>query len=293
MGPGGGNAAYRSQGLQFRPVEVNLDESVSFRSLLDLALRAFAVALLLWLLFVSLALLLLVFGSTSGPAAVLVIGSVVAGMAFWVVLLLSQTSEPVSEWRMLIEDKSQAAASAYAVIYGSLSRRRIPVNSAAVRVRTDILNQEIVNNRLTISDREYVAYVSVFEYGTSLYVGWSMFRLRRGFDLIVRFLKDVVGGFVGRSDLIAQMLRADRPRAMREAVHSAVREGVEVAIQGIEVPIAATFGYDVEIRPISGATAPPSVDRHYGAGPAPASRRSPDSGGPGSDPPPPTPGPES
>jgi hypothetical protein len=261
--------AYRNQGLQFRPVEVNLDESVSLRSLIQLAFRAFVASILLWFVFAIFALLVLLAGSEDGPALVMTIGALLSTLLFWAVLLFSQMEEPISEWRTLIEDKSRAASSAYAVIYGSLSRRRIPVNSAAMRIRTDILSQEIVNNRLTISDREYVAYVSVFEYGTSLYVGWTMFRARRGTVLIARFLKDVLGGFLGRTGLIVQMLRTERARAMREAVHSAVREGVEVAIEGIEVPIAATFGHDVEIQAMeggSGAMAPSSGNGRSGSG---------------------------
>lgn len=268
-GPGGGNVAYRNQGLQFRPVEVNLDESVSFGTLFQLALRAFIASVIVWFFFAIIALLMLIAGSETGPAATMTLGSLISAGIFWAVLLFSQMQEPISEWRTLIEDKSRAASSAYAVIYGALGRRQVPVHSAALRIRSDILTQEIVNNRLTISDREYVAYVSVFEYGTSLYVGWSMFRARRGTALIGRFIKDILGGFLGRTGLISQMLRTERARAMREAVHSAVREGVDVAIEGIEVPIAATFGHDVEIQSLTGAgTVVPPVSQFGSAPPA-------------------------
>ena len=101
-------------------------------------------------------------------------------------------------------------------------------------MRSDVLAAEAVNNRLVITERTYVAYVSVFGFGTSLYVGWMMWRSRRGATLIGQFLKDLIGGILGRSGIINQMLRTEKVRAMREAVHSAVREGVDAAVAGIE-----------------------------------------------------------
>ena len=89
--------------------------------------------------------------------------------------------------------------------------------------------------------------MSVFAYGTSLYIGWTMWRKRRAFVLIGVFLKDVFGSLLGRSDDIAQMLRTETVRAMREAVHSAVREGAETAMRGIEVPMVSTFGVEPPI----------------------------------------------
>src|SRR5207247_11388510 len=73
------------------------------------------------------------------------------------------------------------------------------------------------------------------------------------------FCTDLVGSFVGRTGLINQMLRTEKVRAMREALHSAVREGVEVAVQGIEIPIAATFGHDVPVQHLATAGAPAPV----------------------------------
>jgi hypothetical protein len=125
-----------------------------------------------------------------------------------------------------------------------------------------------------ISERGYTAYVSVFPYGTSLYVGWIMFRSRRGVLLILTALKDVIGGILGRTDLVSQMLRTEKVRAMREAVHSAAREGVDIAIQGIEVPMVSTFGFEVPVQDLDAVAASPQPGMQ-GASPVPAHARTP------------------
>lgn len=287
-GPAGGDTAYRTQSLKFVPMELSLDESVPWRSLLALFMRAFIVSFVVYLPFLFLGFIGLVvwigslggdtgFDDSSGnPGGGLMsmawLGVFVSSAVFWVVLLLSQTEEPIAEWRTLLENKAAAATSSYAAIYGSLGRRRIPVQVTAMRIRSDILAPEVVNNRLVISERYYAAYVSVFAYGTSLYVGWTMWRNRRGYLLLGTFIKDLIGNILGRSGLVNQMLRTEKVRAMREAVHSAVREGVEVAVRGIEVPIVATFGQDLPIQDMMAMAPPPApspVPDRSGAAAAP------------------------
>lgn len=273
-GPGGGDIAYRTQSLKFVPMELSLDESVPWRSLLALFMRAFIVAFAVYLPFFFLAFIGFIswLGSQGGggfddssngsPGSGLMtmgwLGVFVSSAVFWVVLLLSQTEEPIAEWRTLLENKAPAATSSYAAIYGSLARRRIPVHVTAMRIRSDILAPEVVNNRLVLTERYYTAYVSVFAYGTSLYVGWTMWRERRGALLIGTFVKDLVGSIIRRSGLVNQMLRTEKVRAMREAVHSAVREGVEVAVRGVEVPLVSTFGHELPIQDLTPAAPQPA-----------------------------------
>jgi hypothetical protein len=276
-GPRGGDTAYRTQSLKYTPIELSLDESVPFLQILWLYLTACAVS---WIVFVLFGVLWMLTGGASSASAglpgessgpnfgLLTVGGLVSFIVFWVVLLLSRSPEPIAEWKVLLEERAAAEEHAYAAIYGSLTRRRIPVNVVPSRVRSDVFSREVVNNRLVISERGYVAYATVFAYGTSLYVGWTMWRNRFGAQLIGTFLKDLVGGMLGRTDMIGQMLRTEKVRAMREAVHSAVREGVEIAIEGVEVSIVSTFGYEI---PIQDLTAPvsPSVAHQAPSAPSP------------------------
>ncbi|WP_052869338.1 hypothetical protein [Streptomyces niger] len=281
-GAAGPNAAYRNQTMQYGDVELSFDESVTFKTVFQLWLQAFLVSFFVWFVFGLLPALFSDSGPFEAPDS-LVTGWILGTIAFWLVLLAARITEPVSEWKTLLEDKHQASPSAYAAIYGALARRQIPVAAVPARIRSDIL-PEVVNNRLVVSSGRYVAYVTVFGYGTSLYVGWTMWRSRSGAVIIGHFLKDLLGGMLGRTGNVNQMLRTERPRAMREAVHSAAREGVEAAIQGIEVPIASTFGQELPIQaasaPQAGPPAPPAPPAPPG-GPAGAAYAYPPPGAPG------------
>ncbi|MGW2014094.1 hypothetical protein [Streptomyces sp. NPDC001927] len=272
MGP---NAAYRNQTMRYENVELSFDESVPFRTVFQLWFQAFVVSLVVFMLFGLLPALM----SDSGPfdaEGELGTGQILGTIAFWIVLLAARINEPVSEWKTLLEDKHAASSSAYAAIYGALARRQIPVSAVPVRIRSDIMS-EVVNNRLVIKSGRYIAYVTVFGYGTSLYVGWTMWRTRSGAVIIGHFLKDLVGGMFNRTGSINQMLRTEKPRAMREAVHSAAREGVETAVQGIEVPLASTFGQEPPIQ--SGASATGQATKN-GSGPVPGAVPAPPTAGP-------------
>jgi hypothetical protein len=278
-GPAGEDIAYRTQSLKFSGVELALDESVPLMTLFRLWLYAAVASWTVGFLFFLFAVVDAIGSSGSssgssggfasdsgsgttgldGPFLLLMVGWLLSFIVFWLVLLLVRIQEPVAEWKTLIEGKAAAAESSYAAIYHSLSRRRIPVGVTANRIRSDVLTAESVNNRLLITERTYIAYVSVFAFGTSLYVGWTMWRSRRGFTLVGQFVKDLVGGLLGRGGIVNQMLRTERVRAMREAVHSAVREGVDAAVAGINMPIAATFGYELPIESTSVPTPAPAL----------------------------------
>ncbi|MGK5549731.1 hypothetical protein ACSNOH_34165, partial [Streptomyces sp. URMC 127] len=258
-GATGPNGSYRNQTLKYQPIELGFDESVTLRTVLGHWATAACTAFAVWLFFGLFGLLTSDFDFEEAGGAFST-GGILSVIVFWFIFLFSGSTEPISEWRTLLEDKAEASSSAYAAIYGALSQRRIPVTAVPSRIRSDVFQPEVVSNRLVVSSGRYVTYVSVFAYGTSLYLGWTMWRIRPGWHIVGTYFKDLIGSFRGRTGDVNQMLRTERPRAMREAVHSAVREGVEIAVQGIEVPIASTFGQDLPIMtaPGQGPAGPPA-----------------------------------
>ncbi|WP_433887995.1 hypothetical protein [Streptomyces sp. CA-111067] len=244
---GDGNAAYLDKTLLHGGMEISLDDRVSARAIGILAIYALAASVLSFVPFFFLGLVLLVVGGASVFYALLVIGWIVSAVVFWVVLLGAKVPEPISEWRVLLDARTEHAESVYSKISGTLAHRGIPLNVTRRRIRTG-LRPDQVSNRLVINDGPYVAYISVFRYGSSLYLGWMMWRSRRGFGLIKQYVSDLVLSITGRADTELLMLRTERPRAMREAVHAACREGLVVAIDQTLVPL--DFGFPMGLPPI-------------------------------------------
>lgn len=259
---GDGDAAYLDKTLRHTAMEVSLDESITWRAMFSIWFRA---ALIAWaFLFFFLFIGLLASGGSvftqfvepgaggAGPALAMV-GFFGCPIVFWVIFLFSKRDDPVGEWRVLLADRAPAAGSVYSHIVGRLRDRRMPI---AAYTRRSPSGFGTVSNRLVLVDGYYQVYVSVFEYGTSLYLGWMMWRSRRGVVLLARFVQDTLTGMIGGLDAVNLMLRTERPRAMREAVHAVCREGLHVAVERIEVPISYGFPQGlppIEQLPVDGA----------------------------------------
>ena len=218
------DTAYLGKTLRHEPMELSLDDSVALRTIAVLFVRGCLVS---FLVFVGTEILAGViaagFGSTAG--GIVALQGVLAGtLAFWLVFLLTRVTEPISEWRALLADRAQYAPGYYNMIRTVLNHRRLPLQVGAVQERQIRLADESGNIKFTlvVADREYQTYVTVFGYGTSLYVGWQMWRRRSGAQLIRRALVDRLTAV----NLVTTMLRTDRARAVREAVHLACREAL-------------------------------------------------------------------
>ncbi|HWE90372.1 MAG TPA: hypothetical protein VG317_13000 [Pseudonocardiaceae bacterium] len=196
-------------------------------------------------------------GSDSGASVsyiLLYVAFIGSAVLFWVIFLASRWQEPIGEWRTLLADRAPAAASTYSQIVGRLRDRAMPIYWYTRRTPSGF---GTVGNRLVLVDGHYEVHVSVFQYGTSLYLGWMMWRSRRGVHLVGRFIVDLLQGMMGRLDPVDLMLRTERPRAMREAVHAVCREGLHVAVEQIEVPDG--YGFPQGMPPLEnypGVSAP-------------------------------------
>jgi len=245
---GDGNAAYLDKTLRHHDIELDFDESVGSRAFLAVFFQAFSAALAAFLVFAFFMLLFLLAKQVEAALTVLVLGLLVAAGVFTLVLLLIRYVEPIAEWRVLLADRWDTADTVYIQIIGVLRQRNIPIRHDIRRFRTG-LGGNGVSNRLTLNDSSYTAYVSVFPYGTSLYLGWMMWRSRRGHRLIAQFFKDIITGILGRNSPEYQMLRTERPRAMREALHAVCREGLMVGVERRQVPVA--FGFPQGMPPVT------------------------------------------
>lgn len=255
---GDANAAYLDKNLRHIPVETFLDDTVSWRLLFKLIGSACLISVLAFLPFFFFGLLLLAGDSTDGFAAMIVLAYIASGIAFWATLLAARLPEPIAEWRVLLADRSGSLDSAYVSIAGTLAHRFIPVDRAE-RVIATGLGRDQVRSRLVLSEGRCHAYVSVFSYGTSLYLGWQMWRSRRGYALIGGFVADLIASVTGSLGPERVMMRTEGVRAMREAVHAACREGLATAVDQVVVPVTYAFPQGmppVQADPARSAPAP-------------------------------------
>jgi len=217
------DSVYLEKTLRHEPMELGLDDSVSLSTLAIMLVRAYVV----WFIIL---FILEIFGgieATQGHGGtVAVLGFVVSIIVFWLVLLRSKVTEPIGEWRALLPDRAGDAENYFNMIRTVLKRRQLPLNTSEIQERrVQLSGTNVVKHAIVISENEYQAYVTVFGYGTSLYVGWQMWRRRSGAALIKRALLDRVTA----ANLVTAMLRTDRARAVREAVHLACREALYAA----------------------------------------------------------------
>jgi hypothetical protein len=213
------DAVYLQKTLRHEPMELGLDDSVSARTLGILGARAW----LAWaVVIIPLGLIGGAKAANGGGLSLLWLAFLISIAVFWFVLLRSKVTEPIGEWRTLLADRAGQSESYYRMINAVLHRRELPIS--ALQLRSIQLNTKDrpVKHTIELSEQEYHTYVTVFPYGTSLYVGWQMWRRRSGAQLVKRALVDLVKG----ANIVTVMLRTDRARAVREAVHLACREAV-------------------------------------------------------------------
>ncbi|MEN3584639.1 hypothetical protein AAH978_10870 [Streptomyces sp. ZYX-F-203] len=254
---GDGNAAYLDKTLRFTDIETRLNETVGIAQIFFLFARAFVVSLVAFGVAAFFGLFLLIGGGFEAAGAWMTLSSFGCGALFWLVVLLSREPEPIAEWRVLLAEREGRKEHAHEGIRKVLRARGFPV-----RVTEE-------QGRLVLRERGYVAYISVFGYGTSLYLGWMMWRSRRGYQLIGRLLGDMWESVRGQNQIDHQILRSERARAMREAVHMASREGLMVALEDAGHESALPEGLP-GARGLGPTTAPEyHAPAEYGGSPSP------------------------
>jgi hypothetical protein len=160
-------------------------------------------------------------------------------VAFWFFPL----KEGVSEWMIVVDGRAAAAESAYAQIYGALVRRQTPATVRPMLFRLGSGRGR--RSFLEIRQGEYSAIVSVFPYGSDLFVGWTMWWTIYPAKLLWRVL---TRGTRGNKPSFGPVIGSDDVKALREVVHIATREGVDVAQLGIPVDAQATFGSELPVE---------------------------------------------
>ncbi|HKS48494.1 MAG TPA: hypothetical protein VJT49_25960 [Amycolatopsis sp.] len=198
--------------------------------------------------------------SLGRPSAFLILSFALPLVWFVLALTVPQT-EILDAWHILLDDKAEISDTAYGVIFQSLrDGHGIPADMRPKRVRVGPPVRG-VRNMLRIQLGRYATLVSVFPFGNDLYLGWTLSRRQVPLLIVLPWLSPSGAdrGFPGPTEL-------EPIKAIREAVHSAVHEGMESALAGRYIPIVETFGYDVPVEAVAPA---PAVVGAAGAEPRP------------------------
>jgi hypothetical protein len=176
--------------------------------------------------------------------------------AWMALVLLVPRTEVLSDWHLLLDGKAEIAETAYGVVYRALTvDHQIPAMITPRRVRVGPPVRG-VRNLLHVAIGKYYSYVSVFAFGRDLYLGWTLWRKQLPLLIVLRWITSLFGADPGYSG----MIEMEPIKALREAVHNALRQAIEAAVVGRAIPIAETFGHDLPVEPLAGGNhAPPSM----------------------------------
>lgn len=170
------------------------------------------------------------------------------GGASWLALFCLYLVLPVtallSEWKFLVDDKGAAGQAAFDHVIFAIQRRRTPLDSIRIR-RLDLPGGE-ARDYLEVQRGIFTGFVSSFPQGADLYVGWTfwlrLFPLRWLSLLVTRLWHNLTQ----RGTDLYITLRYDSAKAMRDAMHSAAREGIDVAVGQI-VPQGRGMASDLPV----------------------------------------------
>ena len=153
---------------------------------------------------------------------------------------LRKLSVQLSEWMLTVDGRGNAAGPALDHMYTIIAARRTPISQMKV-VRLAPKQQQ-ARNYLQVDDGVFTGFVSCFPYGADLFIGWTFWLNMSPGRWLFMSLQRLVSGGSG----IYGSLAHDQPKALREVLHSAVRQGVDIATGDVEPLGQGAIGYSVQ-----------------------------------------------
>jgi hypothetical protein len=177
------------------------------------------------------------------------IGAAVSGLVLLCLYWLLPVPALLSEWKFSVDGAALAAPRAFEHITWSLERRRTPLDQLQVRRLT--LPGEGKRDYLELRKNIFVGYVACFPFGEDLYVGWTMWVHLSPARLLLMGIARIWHSLTGRGNDLFVTLRYDSIRAMREAMHSTAREGIDAAVGQVPAEGRGIIGTEVKVTEVS------------------------------------------
>jgi hypothetical protein len=149
--------------------------------------------------------------------------------AVWLLFWFRRLTVQLTEWLITVDDAGPKAHAALEHMYAIISSRRTPLRQLRV-IPLQVPGQPM-RSYLRLDDGYFAGFVSSFPYGTDLFIGWTFWLSMSPAQWLVLTVRQM---FRGASANIYVSLANDQPKAMREIMHAAVRQGVDMASGEIE-----------------------------------------------------------
>jgi hypothetical protein len=145
-------------------------------------------------------------------------------LTFWLLKIPFQ----LSEWKFSVDGKGAAAPIVFGHISQVLRDRHIPLDSLQVR-KLNLPGASGTRDYLELRSGLFYGYVGCFPYGQDLYVGWTFWVRISPLEYAWMSIKRTWESITNKGSDLYTSLRYDSARALRQSMHSAVREGIDVA----------------------------------------------------------------
>jgi hypothetical protein len=186
-------------------------------------------------------------GLPAGVAVTLLsIGALLTAIVFGCLYWLLPVPALLSEWKYSVDDKAAAAPVAFEHIAWAVRRRQTPLD--LIQVRHLNLAGGQGRDYLELRRGLFTGFISCFAYGQDLYVGWTFFLRISPLRYLLMALARVWQTLKRQGTDLYVTLRYDYARAMREAMHSVAREGVDVAVGQLRPQGQGIIGEAVKVK---------------------------------------------
>jgi hypothetical protein len=231
-GEAGPNSTYIGMRLRYdTQPEPSFDPLGNSRFIAQVALRAL-LYWWVWGLGFTLGIVFFLFALVAaGPRTAITlfaVAGVIVGIALLLTFWLLKVPIQLSEWKFSVDRQGAAAPQVFNHIGAVLRERRTPLDSLQVQ-RLSLPGERGVRDYLELKSTIFYGYVACFPYGDDLYVGWTFWVRISPFRYVLMFIARIWQSIFGKGNDLYASLRFDTARAMRETMHSAVREGIDIA----------------------------------------------------------------
>jgi hypothetical protein len=240
------NSTYLGNRLLFEQVpEGSLDPLANTRYVFHLGRQAvvfWAIYAVLWVGFLVVFGILALISKSGFFLELFGIGDFLAILAFIIAFLIIPIPVQLSEWKFLVDDKGAARPIVFEHIIAAFRRRNTPVDGLGIR-RLSIPGG-VTRDYLEIKRGVFTGMISCFDEGNDLYVGWTFWLRMSPIRFILLRIQRMWHELTQKANELYITLRYESAKALREAMHGAAREGVDVATGLIEPEghgIAATL----------------------------------------------------